>query len=68
VPNDLIKHWNNNNNTLEGALLNAIDAYLKLQKELRNDILFLAKLTTKLINKALLHNLTTLINYIKMLI
>ncbi|KAI2471704.1 hypothetical protein F4781DRAFT_386374 [Annulohypoxylon bovei var. microspora] len=68
VPEDLIKRWNNNNNTLEGALLDAIDAYLKLQEELRNDILFLAQLTEKLMKTALLHDPTALIKYIQTLI
>ncbi|SPN99090.1 uncharacterized protein DNG_02127 [Cephalotrichum gorgonifer] len=68
VPEELIKHWNTQNNTLEGALLDAIDAYLKLQEELRNDILFLAKLTEKLKSTALLHDPTALLKYMETLI
>ena len=68
VPEDLIKLWNTNNNTLEGALLNAIETYLGLQKELRDDILFLALLTEKLKNTALLHDPTALLGYIQTLI
>ncbi|KAI1213276.1 uncharacterized protein F4807DRAFT_257179 [Annulohypoxylon truncatum] len=68
VPKDLIKRWNTNNNTLEGALLDAIDAYLGLQEELRKDLVFLAKLTEKLMSTALLHDPNALINYIDTLI
>ncbi|KAK6523032.1 hypothetical protein TWF281_002454 [Arthrobotrys megalospora] len=68
VPQDLIKHWNESNNTLEGALLNAMDAYLQLQEGLRNDILDLAKLSEELKNTALLHDPTSLIRYIDTLI
>jgi hypothetical protein len=68
VPEDLIKRWNANNNTLEGALLDVMDAYLELQEELRNDILYLAQLTEKLMNTALLHDPSALINYIETLI
>lgn len=68
VPKELIKRWNNNNNTLEGALLSAIDAYLGLQRELHKDILFLAQLTDELMNTALVHNPDDLIEYIDTLI
>jgi hypothetical protein len=68
VPEDLIKRWNANNNTLEGALLDVMDAYLELQEELRKDILYLAQLTEKLMNTALLHDPSALINYIETLI
>ncbi|KAK0512138.1 hypothetical protein JMJ35_005266 [Cladonia borealis] len=68
VPEDLIKRWNTINNTLEGALLDAIDAYLKLQEELRNDILYLAKLNEELKKTALFHDPTALIQYIELLI
>ncbi len=68
VPDDLIKRWNDNSNTLEGALLDAMDAYLRLQEELRNDIVFLAQLTAKLMDKALLHDPAALLKYIETLI
>ncbi|KAH7161115.1 hypothetical protein EDB81DRAFT_943841 [Dactylonectria macrodidyma] len=68
VPEDLIKRWNANNNTLEGVLLDAMDAYLDLQEELRKDILYLAQLTEKLMSKALLHDPAALITYIETLI
>ncbi|ORY01737.1 hypothetical protein BCR34DRAFT_605816 [Clohesyomyces aquaticus] len=68
VPEDLIKLWNTNNNTLEGALLSAIEAYLELQEELRNDIRYLAELTEKLKQTALLHDPAALIKYIELLI
>ncbi len=68
VPEDLIKLWNKNNNTLEGALLNAIDTYLALQEELRDDILILAQMTETLKSTALLHDPTALLGYIQTLI
>ena len=68
VPETLITKWNSGNNTLEGALLGAISVYLKLQEELRNDILYLANLTAKLKATALLHDPTALIKYIETLI
>ncbi len=68
VPDDLIKRWNDNSNTLEGALLDAMRAYLGLQVELRRDILFLASLTAKLMDKALLHDPAALLKYIETLI
>jgi hypothetical protein len=64
VPDQLIKRWNTWINTLEVALLSAIDAYLDLQDELRKDIITLAKLTTELMDMALLHDPTAIINYI----
>ncbi|RYP23820.1 hypothetical protein DL765_000897 [Monosporascus sp. GIB2] len=68
VPQDLIKRWNANNNTLEGALLTAMDTYLQLQEGLRNDILELAKLSEELTSTALLHDPTGLISYMETLI
>lgn len=68
VPEDLIKLWNANNNTLEGALLDDIDKYSNLQETLRNDIHYLADLTNKLMNNALLHSPESLINYVDTLI
>ncbi len=68
VPETLITKWNSGNNTLEGALIGAISVYLKLQEELRNDILYLADLTAKLKDMALLHDPTALIKYIETLI
>ncbi|KAK6361036.1 hypothetical protein TWF730_007151 [Orbilia blumenaviensis] len=68
VPEDMIKHWNAQNNTLEAALLTAMDSYLKLQEELRNDILELAKLSEELTSTALLHDPAGLISYIDTLI
>jgi len=68
VPETLITKWNSGNNTLEGALLGAISVYLQLQEELRNDILYLADLTAKLKDTALLHDPTALIKYIETLI
>ncbi|KAI1392852.1 uncharacterized protein F4822DRAFT_392399 [Hypoxylon trugodes] len=68
VPLDLIKRWNNNNNSLEGALLDAMDRYLQLQESLRNDILELARLSEELTSSALLHDPTGLIGYMETLI
>ncbi|RYO92050.1 hypothetical protein DL763_004806 [Monosporascus cannonballus] len=65
VPQDLIKRWNTNNNTLEGALLTAMDTYLQLQEGLRNNILELAKLSEELTSTALLHDPTGLISYLE---
>ncbi|KAM5341954.1 hypothetical protein ACJ41O_014985 [Fusarium nematophilum] len=64
----MIKRWNADNNTLESALLDAMEAYLDQQEELRNDILYLAQLTEKLMCEALLHDPTALIKYIEVLI
>ncbi|PNP59433.1 hypothetical protein THARTR1_00923 [Trichoderma harzianum] len=68
VPEDLIKHWNTNNNTLEGALLGAMDTYLGLQEGLRDDIILLVKLTEKLKSTALLHDPNAILNYVEILI
>ncbi|KAL5087851.1 hypothetical protein Trisim1_007502 [Trichoderma cf. simile WF8] len=68
VPKDLIQSWNQNTSTHEGALLGAIETYLELQKELRDDIVVLAELTSKLMQTALLHDPTALITYIETLI
>ncbi|KAK6339773.1 hypothetical protein TWF718_009167 [Orbilia javanica] len=68
VPKELIQRWNKNNNTLEGALIAAMDAYLRLQEDLHSDILELAKLSEQLTSMALLHNPKSLISYIDMLI
>ncbi|KAM0330220.1 hypothetical protein ACHAQA_004395 [Verticillium albo-atrum] len=68
VPQDLITLWNKNNNTLEGALVAAMDEYLKLQEGLRTDILDLAKLSDELTDTALRHDPAGLISYIETLI
>ncbi|KAI2624052.1 hypothetical protein GGS21DRAFT_325573 [Xylaria nigripes] len=68
VPDDLIRLWNANNNTLEGALLASMDVYLQQQEELRIDILSLAKLSEELTSTALLHDRTALIEYVETLI
>ncbi|KAI3011067.1 hypothetical protein CBS147346_1268 [Aspergillus niger] len=70
VPNDLIKRWNKTNNSLEAALLTAMDKYLQLQlKEgLRKDILELAELSRELTSTVLLHDPTSLIKYVDLLI
>ncbi|WKT40267.1 hypothetical protein QSH57_005073 [Fusarium oxysporum f. sp. vasinfectum] len=68
VPEDLIKLWNASSNTLEESLLSAIDAYLELQKDLRNEMLVLAQLTEKLMAKALLHNPSALLDYMETLV
>jgi hypothetical protein len=68
IPEDLIKRWNSNNNSLEGALLDAIARYLELQRELCHDIEDLAALTEKLKNTALRHNPEALLNYVETLI
>lgn len=68
VPEALIKRWNANTNSLEGALLDAIASYLHLQRELCRDIEELAALTEKLKNTALRHNPEALLNYVDTLI
>ena len=40
IPEEVIKRWNSNNNSFDGALFSAIAAYHKLQEELRSDILY----------------------------
>lgn len=68
VLKDLIKHWNSNNNTLEGGVLGALDKYAELQKNLTTEMTTLAALTEKLMSIALLHEPGALINYIESLI
>ncbi|XDG05408.1 hypothetical protein ABKA04_005023 [Annulohypoxylon sp. FPYF3050] len=67
VPEDLIKTWNKANNSLEGALLNAMDTYLDLQETLRQEITALVELSEQLTNTALLHDPSGLINYLETL-
>ncbi|XEU95058.1 hypothetical protein FSHL1_000342 [Fusarium sambucinum] len=68
IPEDAIKTWNESTNELEISLLNAIDAYLELQQELRDELLDLAQLTEKLMTKALFHDPSAFINYMDRLI
>ncbi|KAI0420229.1 hypothetical protein F5X98DRAFT_361964 [Xylaria grammica] len=67
VPEELIKTWNKANNSLEGALVGAMDAYLELQENLRTEIINLAKLSEELTKTALLHDPTNLIDYLETL-
>ncbi|KXH68320.1 hypothetical protein CSAL01_01784 [Colletotrichum salicis] len=67
VPEELIKRWNANNNSLDGALLAAIDTYLELQEGLRNDIIELAKLSQELAKRALFKKGPGLIKYLAQL-
>lgn len=67
VPEDLIKNWNKANNSLEGALLGAMDTYLDVQKSLQGEIMKLAKLSEELTETALLHDPSGLINYLETL-
>ncbi|KAL4726578.1 hypothetical protein ACLX1H_005465 [Fusarium chlamydosporum] len=68
VPEDAIKIWNENTNELETSILSAIDSYLELQQELRDELLVLVQLTEKLMTKALLHDPSAFLNYIDRLI
>ncbi|KAL2148627.1 hypothetical protein VTH82DRAFT_2181 [Thermothelomyces myriococcoides] len=68
VPDELVKRWNDNNNSLESALITAIDKYLELQKQLRDDLRDLDKLSHELTQRALAHNPANLINYVDTLI
>lgn len=67
IPQDLIKTWNKANNSLEGALLDAMDTYLDLQETLRQEITALVELSEQLTNTALLHDPSGLINYLETL-
>eukprot|EP00187_Rhodella_violacea_P013306 CAMPEP_0184711210 /NCGR_PEP_ID=MMETSP0314-20130426/1894_1 /TAXON_ID=38298 /ORGANISM="Rhodella maculata, Strain CCMP 736" /LENGTH=1310 /DNA_ID=CAMNT_0027173257 /DNA_START=59 /DNA_END=3991 /DNA_ORIENTATION=+ len=67
-PMELLQKWNETNQTLEGALLDAIEKYLSLQDELRNDMLRLVGLTDELKSTALMHHPNRLRNYIDTLI
>jgi hypothetical protein len=68
VPDELIQEWNSANNTLEGALLGAMDEYMVLQEELRLDITDLADLTDEIKKTAIMHDPEALINYLESLI
>ncbi|KAA8494090.1 Neoverrucotoxin subunit beta [Porphyridium purpureum] len=68
VPQELINRWDKNNKLLEAALLNMIERYINLQKDLRADIMYLAELTERLKKTALLYNPALLLNYIDSLI
>ena len=68
TPKELIKKWNETNNTLEGVLIKLLDDYLKQQDTLRMDMRDLADLNDQLNATALLHDSTGLINYVDMLI
>ncbi|KAG8670725.1 hypothetical protein FPOAC1_003960 [Fusarium poae] len=68
VPDELIQEWNSANNTLEGALLGAMDEYMELQEELRLDITYLAGLTDEIKKTAIMHDPEALINYLESLI
>ncbi|KAI2602271.1 hypothetical protein GGR54DRAFT_634137 [Hypoxylon sp. NC1633] len=56
VPMQLFKTWDKANNSLEGALLGAMDTYLKLQEKLREEIMKLAELREGLTKTVLLHD------------
>ncbi|KAF4773552.1 hypothetical protein HER10_EVM0001731 [Colletotrichum scovillei] len=68
MPEELIKRWNSNNNSLEGALLKAIEIYLKLQTELRDDLIELADLSEQLTKRAMFNRGLGLIKYVERLI
>ncbi|KAI1087970.1 hypothetical protein F5B19DRAFT_473184 [Rostrohypoxylon terebratum] len=67
VPDELIKTWNEANNSLEGALLDAMDTYLELQETLRQEITTLVELSEQLTKTALLHDPSGLMNYLQTL-
>ena len=56
MPDELIKTWNENNNTLEGAVLGAMDEFFELQEKLQGHIKTLIKLSEKLKKISLRHN------------
>ena len=68
IPEDLIKLWNQNTQSLEGATLDAMKEYLNLQERLNEQIKILIELTEKLNNVALKHNPEALLNYLDMLV
>ena len=68
LPEDLIRLWNKNTNTLEGATLDAMKEYLKLQDELVDKIKTLMELTKQLKNEALKHNPEALLHYLDLLV
>ncbi|CAK0817624.1 unnamed protein product [Prorocentrum cordatum] len=68
VPEDLINRWNKNNNSIEGAVLGAMDKYLALQDELADDIRALAALADELHKTALLHDPERFLKYLDTLI
>ncbi|KAI1070650.1 hypothetical protein LB507_006632 [Fusarium sp. FIESC RH6] len=65
---DMIKAWSDKTNELETSLLGAIDDYLELQQELRDDLLDLSELTKNVMTKALLHDPSAFIDYMYRLI
>ncbi|CAF3585205.1 unnamed protein product [Fusarium graminearum] len=68
VPEDMIKAWSDKTNKLESSILSAIDAYLDLQQELRDELLDLSELTKSFMAKALLYDPSAFINYMDRLI
>lgn len=68
VPADLVKHWNEKTRTVEGALLDAMEEFLKMQKEMIEDIKELHRLTIELMGLALMHKPGALKQYINELI
>ena len=68
VPDELIKKWNDTTNSLEGAAIDAMDEYIKLQNELKKHIDSLVEITEKLRNESLKHNPNALLNYLRTLV
>ena len=68
LPEDLIKLWNKNTNSLEGATLEAMKEYLNLQDTLVEKINQLIALSEKINNEALKYNPEALFNYLDMLV
>ncbi|XP_075264058.1 uncharacterized protein LOC142355938 [Convolutriloba macropyga] len=68
VPEELIKRWNSNNNSMEGAVLGAMNEYMKLQEELQEKIDQLITLTEQLQKTSLKHNPAALQNYFQSLL
>ena len=68
LPEDLIKLWNKNTNSLEGATLEAMKEYLNLQDTLVEKINQLIALSEKINNEALKYNPEALFNYLDLLV
>ena len=68
VPEELVKHWNFNTNSLEGAALDAMKEYITLQDQLKDYITLLVDITSHINNIALKHNPEALLNYLDFLV
>ena len=68
VPGDLIRKWNATTNSLEGAAIDAMNEYIKMQNILKKHIETLVEITEQLKKESLKHNPNALLNYLKSLV